>query len=309
MIFAGYHWSQGSGPSTPLEVEYVTSPSLDLLDTPAVVHRVLAVLKYGDRVEVLKKQGTWAKVRAGNGDEGWVITEVLVQAQIFENGQKLFQELSDKQVQATGHTVLAANIHLEPSREAPALGMLTQGQSLNVFDRRMVARNEPGGEPKQAASPASAADAWYLVQSDKRAGWVLGRLITLGIPDAISQYAADYNTVAWLVLNTVQDGNNRVPQYLVADREGTVEFDFTHVRVFTWSVRAHHYVTSFVKSGLRGSFPIQVEHINNVPYFRLRVLDGDGKKIQSVYGLFNTIVRPVGTVDGWESNAIPSDRR
>ncbi len=307
MIVAGYHWSHGSGSSAPLEVEYVTSPSLDMLDTPAIVHKVLAVLKYGDRVEVLKKQGSWAKVRAGNGSEGWVITKVLVQAQIFENGQELLQELKGKQVQATGHTVLAANIHLEPSREAATLGMLTQGQSLDVFDRRMVARNEPGGEPKQAAS--SAADAWYLVQSGRRAGWVLGRLITLDIPDAISQYAADYNTVAWFVLNTVQDGNSSVPQYLVADREGTVELDFTHIRVFTWSVRGHHYVTSFVQSGLRGSFPIQVEHINNVPYFRLRLLDRNGKKIQSVYGLFDTIVRPIGTVDGWESDAMPAARR
>jgi hypothetical protein len=292
-----------------MEVEYVTSPSLDLLDTPAVVHKVLAVLKYGDRVEILKKQGSWAKVRAGNGNEGWVITKVLIQAQIFENGQKLLQGLRSKQVQATGHTVLAANIHLEANREAPTLGMLTQGQSVNVFDRRMVARGAPGGGPKQAGSAAPAADAWYLVQSDKRAGWLLGRLITLDIPDAISQYAANYNTVAWFVLNTVQDGNDSVPQYLVADREGTVEFDFSHIRVFTWSVRAHHYVTSFVKSGLRGSFPIQVEHINNVPYFRLRLLDRNGKKVQSVYGLFNTIVRPVGIVDGWESNAMPAGRR
>ena len=309
MIVAGYRWSHRSGPGAPLEVEYVTSPSLDMLDTPAIVHKVLAVLKYGDRVEVLKKQGSWAKVRAGSGNEGWVITKVLVQAQIFENGQKLLQELKGKQVQATGHTVLAANIHLQPNREAPTLGMLTQGQTLNVFDRRIASRNEAGGQPKQAASPAPAADAWYLVQSDKRAGWVLGRLITLDIPDAISQYAADYNTVAWFVLNTVQDGSNSVPQYLVADREGTVDFDFTHIRVFTWSVRTHHYVTSFVKSSLRGTFPIQVEHINNVPYFRLRLLNRDGKRIQSVYGLFNTIVRPVGTIGGWESNAMPTEHR
>jgi len=144
-----------------------------------------------------------------------------------------------------------------------------------------------------------------MVKSGERAGWILGRRITLNIPQAISQYAANYNTVAWFVLNKVQDGDTQVPQYLVADREGSVVYDFTHVRVFTWSVRGRHYVTSFVKSGLKGYFPIQVEHHNGIPYFRLRLVGPKDDKFQSVYGLFNTIVRPIGTVEGWTSDAMP----
>lgn len=298
-----YHGFRNAAP--PLEVEYVTSPSLDILDTPAVVHKVIAVLKYGDRVEILKEQGNWARVRAGTGSEGWVITKELVSAKVYEGGQQILKELQQRQAQAAGRTVLAANIHLEPHRDAPGLGMLMQGETLEVFDRRMVARKPAGGGVKPATSSAPDSDAWYLVEAGSRAGWILGRLITLDIPQGISQYAANYNMVAWFVLNKVQDGNASVPQYLVADREGTVGFDFTHIRVFTWSVRGHHYVTSFVRSGLMGNFPIQVEDINHVPYFRLRLVDRKGNKFQSVYGLFHTIVRPMGRVEGWESNAMP----
>lgn len=275
-----------------------------------MVHKVIAVLKYGDRVEILRKQGDWAKVRVGTGGEGWVITKELVPAKIYEGGQKILQELKKRQAQAAGHTVQAANIHLEPHRDAPTLGLLTQAQTLEVFDRRVVPRKPAGGGLKPETSSAQESDAWYLVQSGARAGWVLGRMVTLDIPQAISQYAANYNMVAWFVLNKVQDGDASVPQYLAADREGTVEFDFTHIRVFTWSVRGHHYVTSFVRGGLRGSFPIRVEHIRDVPYFRLRLVDRKGNKFQGVYGLFHTIVRPVGTVKGWESDAMPRrDRR
>jgi len=287
-----------------LRAEYVTSPSLDLLDTPAVVHKVIGALQYGDRVEILKEEGPWAKVRVSAGNEGWVVTKELISAKTYEDGQKLLHQLADRPVQATGHAVLAANIRLEPGRDGPELGMLTQSQTLDVFDRRMIARKTAAtGGGQKASAPVQ--DAWYLVRSGARAGWVLGRLLTLDIPEAISQYAADYNTVAWFVLNSVQDGGTSVPQYLVADREGSVEFDFTHIRVFTWSIQAHHYVTSFVKSGLNGNFPIRVEHLGGTPYFRLRLVDAKGNKFQSVYGLFNTIVRPVGTVDGWESNAMP----
>ena len=300
------HWFRKSAP--PLEVDYVTSPSLDVMDTPAVVHKVIAVLKYGDRVEILKESGDWARVRAGADTEGWVNTKELVPAKIYEGGRKILQDLQHRQVQAAGHTVAAANIHLEPQRDAPELGMLMQGQALEVFDRRVVPRKPAGGGVKPAVSSTPDSDAWYLVEAGSRAGWVLGRMLTLDIPEGISQYAASYNMVAWFVLNQVQDGNASVPQYLAADREGTVEFDFTHIRVFTWSVRGHHYVTSFVQGGLRGSFPIRVEHVNQVPYFRLRLVDRQGNKVQGVYGLFNTIVRPMGTVKGWESDAMPGRR-
>jgi hypothetical protein len=302
-----YHWFRK--PARPLRVDYVTSPSLDLLDTPAVVHKVVAVLKYGDRVEILQAQGDWAKVRAGAGSEGWLITKELIPAKVYEAGQNILQELKKRHAQADGHIVQAANLHLEPLRNAPDLGMLMQGQTLQVFDRRMVSRKTAGAVAKPAASSAQESDAWYLVEAGTRAGWVLGRMVTLDIPQAISQYAANYNMVAWFVLDKVQDGTASVPQYLVADREGMVGFDFTHIRVFTWSVRGHHFVTSYVRGGLRGSFPIRVEHVNNVPYFRLRLVDNKGNKFQGIYGLFHTIVRPVGTVQGWESDAMPQQER
>jgi Bacterial SH3 domain len=308
-VIIGVFWFRSSRHGTHLPQEYVISPSLDLLDSPAVVHTVLAILKYGDRVEVLKREGNWVRVRVTGGGEGWVDTKELVPSKIYEDGQALLHQLSARQIQAVGHTVLAANLRLEPERDAQELGLLPMGQSLDVYDRRMIARKTAGDEAGRTASAAPVRDAWYLVGSGSRAGWVLGRMLTLDIPQGISQYAANYNTVAWFVLSTIRDGDSNVPQYLVADREGTVEFDFTHIRVFTWSLRAHHYVTSYVRSGLKGSFPIQVEHIGNIPYFRLRLVDRKGNKFQSVYGLFNTIVRPMGAVQGWESNAMPERRR
>lgn len=306
VIIGGFYlWFRSSRPAAPLPQEYVISPSLDLLDTPAVVHTVLAILKYGDQVEVLRTQGSWARVRVESGGEGWVDRRELVSSKIYEGGQKLLHELFTRQIQAVGHTVLAVNLHLDPGRGAPELGLLSMGQSVDMYDRRMVARNTAGSAGRQTTSAAPVQDAWYLVRSGSRAGWVLGRMITLDIPQGISQYAANYNTVAWFVLDTVRDGDSEVPQYLVADREGTVDFDFTHIRVFTWSRKAHHYVTSFVQSGLRGVFPIRVEHVGKIPYFRLRLVDAKGNKIQRIYGLFNTYVRSIGTVEGWESNAMP----
>ncbi|MEJ2008626.1 MAG: SH3 domain-containing protein [Acidobacteriota bacterium] len=307
-VGAYFVWSHYAQPKAPPQLEYVVSPSLDVLNTPAVVHETVAILKYGDRVEILRIRGDWAQVRVRGGAEGWISTKEVIPAKAFEAGQKLLHQVSGMQAQATGHATLAVNIHVEPGRDAPVLGLFTEGQNLDVFNRRVIARNAAGSGASMAASTPSVSDVWYLVRSDSQAGWVLGRMIALDIPEAISQYAANSNVVAWFVLDKVRDGDAHVPQYLVADREGTVQFDYTRVRVFTWSRKTHHYVTSFVQGGLKGIFPIRTERHHNVPYFRLRLVANSGEKYQGVYGLFRTIVRHIGRVDGWESNAMPGRR-
>ena len=60
-------------------------------------------------------------------------------------------------------------------------------------------------------------------------------------------------------------------------------------------------MTAYVESGLNAYFPIRVAEVNGAPHFRLRLMDDQGRKFQKVYGLFDTITRPVGTVPGWRS--------
>ena len=112
--------------------------------------------------------------------------------------------------------------------------------------------------------------------------------------------------VAWITLDTVDDAGRQVPQYLTAERMGTQDVDFNHIRVFTWWIKDQRYVTAYVESGLNGYFPIRVMHSGRVPIFRLRLVNDEGNKIQKVYGLFDTITRPLGTVAGWESDAMPA---
>jgi hypothetical protein len=306
---AYYHWGRKSKSHPGIQVKYVISPSLDVLDSRAQVHRVINVLKAGDRVDVLSEAGDWARIRVSVGNEGWVLAKELIDSSTYEKGQALLKQLSNEQAQAVGHAGGAVNVHTEPAREAPVLAMLTQGEKLEVFDRRMVERTGSSSQASQPTPSAPVLEAWYLIRSGSCAGWLLGRLVSLDIPPAISQYAENYNMVAWFVLNTVMDGNQKIPQYLAADRVGTQEFDFTHIRVFTWWAKQHHYVTSYVESNLKGSFPIRVEHIDNVPYFRLCLVDNKGNKFQKVYRLSDTIVRPVGTVEGWQGDAMPERSR
>ncbi len=292
------------------EIAYVLPRSLAVLDTPAEVRRVIDTLKNGDRVEVLGRTTNLARVCLADGRIGWVEGKGLLDVAIHERGEQLLKGLESSPAQAFGHTMSVANLHLEPSRDATQLAQLPPNQRVEVFERRLAERAPQAGS--QARSVA-VRDAWYLVRADSQAGWILGRLVELDVPEGISMYAQGVNLVAWQVLKTINDGAREVRQYLVADRIGTQDVDFNRIRVFTWWTKHHQYVTAYVEGNVNGYFPIRVTHMLDTayfkersPYFRLRLVDSDGHRFQKIYGIFDTIVRPLGTVDGWEGDSMPT---
>ena len=291
--------SQASG-----EVAYVLPEKLPVLDTTAIIHRVIATLHGGEQVIVSARIGEWARLQLPHGQSGWVPQESLIDRETYKRGQELLKDLTRSQVQAEGHTDSAVNLHLEPSRDALKLAEFPAGQRVDVYNRRLVARSSQPAPANGKEPPPR--DVWYLVRSGPYAGWILGRFVDLDVPAGLANYAQGINMVAWLVLDTVDDGGHEVPQYLAADRIGERDLDFNHIRVFTWWIKHHKYVTAYVESHLNGYFPITVTHEGNVPYFRLRLIGDQGEKYQKVYGLFDTIVRPIGTVEGWTSEAMPA---
>ncbi len=294
------------------EAAVTLAKSVEVVDTYAEVHTIVGRLKEGERVEVLQRKRNWVRVRLADGQVGWVERKNLVDAETYEMGQQLLKELERLPAQAVGHTYDIVSLRADPSREASQIGQLGEGQSLEIFGRRLVERLPPATPaplPSSAASPASdsiAQEAWYLVRGDSKAGWALGRSVGLDIPESIGMYAQGTNLVAWVVLNAVKDDGQLVPQYFLADRVGTQEFDFNHIRVLTWWKKNHKYATAYVESNLNGYFPIRVVNINGTPYFRLRLVDSGGRKFQKIYELYDTLTRPLGTVEGWESDALPT---
>lgn len=285
-----------------VDAGYVLPPSVQVVDTPAEVRIVVGSVKSGERVDILKRTAHWAQIRTADNLTGWVGLSDLLDGQTYESGQKLLRDLAKTPAQAEGHTSGLVNLHLEPSREAAQLAQLPENLKVQVFGRRWVDRPPPDGQP----SAAKVRDAWYLIRAGDRAGWVMGRFVALDIPEKLAPYAQGSNLVAWVVLKTVDDAGQPQPEYLTAERLGAQDADFSHIRVFTWWLKDHKYVTAYVESGLTGYFPIRVAEVNGVPYFRLRLMDEQGQKFQKVYGLFDTITHAVGTVPGWESDAMPA---
>lgn len=298
---AYYYFAYKPRHTVSFEAGYVLPPSVQVVDTPAEVRIVVGSVKSGQRVDIVKRTRNWAQIQTSDNLAGWVLNSDLLDSQTYASGQKLLHDLVHTPPQADGHTSGIVNLHLEPSRDAAQLAQLAENLKVQVFDRRWVARSAPDGQP----AALKVRDVWYLIRTDSRAGWVMGRFVALDPPEKLAPYAQGSNLVAWVVLRNVDDEGRQVPEYLAADRMGTQEADFSHIRVFTWWIKNHKYVTAYVEGGLSGYFPIRVSEVNGTPYFRLRLTDEQGLKYQKVYGLFDTITRCVGTVPGWESDAMP----
>ena len=135
--------------------------------------------------------------------------------------------------------------------------------------------------------------------SHNRVGWVLSRMVDLDVPLDVAQYAEGQRIVAFFVLNQVQDGDKKVPQYLtmVTEPKDGLPFDFNQIRVFTWNVKRHRYETAY-RERMDGVLPVTVSQENFekegvLPAFTIRVKDDDGNVTERKYKLNTPIVRRV----------------
>ena len=299
----------GRGRGRAQEVAYVSAPQAFLRDRVATVYTKVGVVKNGERVQVLERDRRFVHVRAESGADGWMEQRYLITQQVFDAFQKLAQAEQNSPLQATGTTRNDTNIHLDPQRDAEHLYQLNQGSKAALLKRATSEKTLPGAPAKPGPSasdkkkeaPQPVLEDWWLIRdSSGHVGWVLARMIDLDVPLEIAQYAEGQRIVAFFVLDEVNDGGKKVPQYLVMltePKEG-MPFDYNQIRVFTWNAKRHRYETAYREHNLDGVLPVTVTQENfdqegMLPVFVLRVKDDSGNISERKYKLNTPMVRRV----------------
>jgi SH3-like domain-containing protein len=289
-----------------LETVYVSAPQAVLRDRLAAVYNKVATVKNGEALQVLERDRRFLRVRASSGAEGWIEQRSVVAHDVFEAAQKLAKDHGNDPAQGVGITRNDTNIHVEPGRDTDHLYQLTQNDKVSILKRATTQKQLPGGAPAVAAAnkkdpPQPAMEDWWLIRDAQgRTGWVIGRLLDLDVPLEIAQYAEGQRIQAYFVLNEVQDGDKKVPEYVVlmSEPKDGMPFDFNQVRVFTWNVRKHRYETAYRERNLEGFFPVTLGHENfekegTLPTFTIRVHDANDNLTERKYKLNTPIVRRV----------------
>jgi SH3-like domain-containing protein len=287
-----------------LEVAYVSAPQVVLRDRVAAVYNKMGFVKNGERVEILERERRFAHVRTSAGVEGWMEQRYLVTQQVYDGFQALAREEQNAPVQGTAITRNETNLHVEPGRDTEHLYMLAQGAKVALLTR---GTSEKGPSSNAPRSPKPGAEElkpvledWWLIRDpDARVGWVLGRMLDTDVPMEVAQYAEGQRIVAFFVLDEVQDGDKKIPQYLMllTEPKDGMPFDYNQARVFTWNLKRHRYETAY-RERLRGVLPVVVSHEvfdkeGDLPTFTLRVQDDQGNVTERRYKLNTPIVRRV----------------
>jgi SH3-like domain-containing protein len=311
----------GGSRSKVLETNYVSASQVPLRDQVSAVYNKIGIVKNGERVDVLDRQRRFIKVRTSSGMEGWMEQRYLINQKTYDQLQQLAQEHRADPVQASGTTRNDINIHLEPTRDAEHLYQLSTGEKVSIIKRATSEKEAapsipPTGQSKKVGVKPAMEDWWLVRDAQGRTGWVLARMVDIDVPLDIAQYAEGQRIQAFFPLDSVQDGDKKVSEYLVllSEPKDGMPFDFNQVRVFTWNVKKHRYETAYRERNLDGVFPVSLgqesfEKEGTLPTFTVRVQNAQGDVLQRKYKLNTPIVRRVLAAGEKDEKAGPAKRR
>jgi hypothetical protein len=134
----GYWWLHPRPPKV-IAIGYVADREIPLWNTIAEVRQPVANLHYGERVEVVRQEGSAAQVRVPSGALGWLLdARQLVDAALWEKSAALLGHALSMPVQARGRTKTLSNVHIEPGRNSKRIYQFARGTQVVVLDRTIA---------------------------------------------------------------------------------------------------------------------------------------------------------------------------
>lgn len=238
-------------------------------------------------------------------------------------GEHLYQLKDGEKVEIMKRATAEKNPPKPPSAAPPKTSTIKPSKAKGPAASNETSKQQPSAPtppvpPAKTASPAPVSGAakdkrqeppkpvmedWYLVRNSAgRVGWVLLRMVDLDIPLDVAQYAEGQRIMGYFVLNTVQDGDKQVAQYLVLLNEPKdgLPWDYNQIRIFTWNRARHRYETAYRERNLEGYFPVKTGHQDfgkegDLPTFTIRKKNDDGSMQDMTYKLNGPLVHKVLT--------------
>ncbi|HEV3220296.1 MAG TPA: hypothetical protein VGZ48_11035 [Candidatus Acidoferrales bacterium] len=170
-IIVGVYWRLSSRTHVIGEA-YVADQSVTLWTTLAQVRQRTGDVHWGDQVEILKRSGGDTFVRTSAGLEGWMDERTLIDSAAWQREVQLQSTSHSIPVQATGHTKVFTNVHLEAARDSTRIYQLMGGVALAIVGHAAIevpsAPSGTAGTPPKANSKEKG-----KVEGPKREDWVL----------------------------------------------------------------------------------------------------------------------------------------
>ncbi|HVA95955.1 MAG TPA: hypothetical protein VNI36_13750 [Candidatus Dormibacteraeota bacterium] len=180
LILAAFtYWKLHPGAPRFVSVGHVAERNVTLWNALAQVKQPLAVLHYGDRVEIMREEGTTAEVRTASGVVGWMTnSHQMMNSELWDESAALLARARKMPVQAVGRTNTISNVHIEPGRNSQRVFQFQRGTPVVILERAAAdVPQDENASPANHQNPKQQED-WDLVL---RSGETLP---SEGIPDS-----------------------------------------------------------------------------------------------------------------------------
>ncbi|MGH9614890.1 MAG: hypothetical protein ACRD4P_17645 [Bryobacteraceae bacterium] len=152
------YWRLYPHPTKILSIGYVADRDVILWNSLAQVKQPITDLHYGNRVEVVRTEGTSMQVRTASGKIGWLLdSRQVMDEQLWGESDSLLARAKTLPVQAVGHTKTVSNLRIEPGRDAKRVYQFTRGVPVVVLERTVAeipqASEENASETTGSAGP------------------------------------------------------------------------------------------------------------------------------------------------------------
>ena len=169
ILAALLYWKLHPGAPKVISVGYVGDRDVILWNTLAQVRESVGEVHYGDRVEVVRVEGSAAQVRTPSGTIGWMRdSRQIMDSELWGKSASLLERARTLPVQARGRTKTVSNVRVEPGRDGKRIFQLARGTRVLIL-QRAVADAAQGPEENSQEEKASAAEE----QKSKQEDWLL----------------------------------------------------------------------------------------------------------------------------------------
>ena len=127
-----------SQPSDVLGLAYVAPATLNLRAELTQKNATVAVLKHGDRVQILDVRRRFVRVRTERGVEGWMDSAQLLTPEQMDQIRRDNEHALSLPSEGSATVFEALNIHLGPNRQSPAFAKIPETGSVEVLAHKLT---------------------------------------------------------------------------------------------------------------------------------------------------------------------------
>src|SRR3984957_2347271 len=164
------YWKFHAASPKVISVGYVGDRDVILWNTLAQVRESVGEVHYGDRVEVVRVEGTAMQVRTPSGTIGWMRdSRQIMDSDLWAKSASLFQRASALPIQARGRTKTVSNVRVAPGRDGKRIFQFARGTRVLILERAVADAPQGPEENLQVEKTAVAADE----EPSKQEDWLL----------------------------------------------------------------------------------------------------------------------------------------